>query len=164
MFIAKKHISRRTMLRGRGVGIALPFLDSMVPAQTPPRKTPHLHVPGWRALRWSTELPGSKDEGASKHYWSPSKDGADFDFSYSLEPLAPFREYITIVSGTDARTAEAVAPSEGGADHFRSSAVYLTAAHAKQTDISNGISIDQLRAAARGYAFAIGPSASKISA
>ena len=92
---------------------------------------------------------GSTDEGARKHYWSPEKDGSDFDFSYTLQPLAPFREDITIVSGTDAHQAEALAPSEGGADHFRSSAVFLTAAHAKQTagsDVLNGISIDQLYA------------------
>jgi hypothetical protein len=92
---------------------------------------------------------GSTDEGASRHYWSPAREGADFDFSFSLEPLSPFREYITVVSGTDARQAEALTPSEGGADHFRSSAVFLTAAHAKQTtgpDIYNGTSIDQLYA------------------
>jgi hypothetical protein len=149
MFIEKKHISRRAMLRGMGVSIALPLLDSMAPAQTPLRKTAAFPRTRLACIEMVHGAAGSTDEGASKHYWSPAKDGADFDFSYSLEPLAPFREYITIVSGTDARTAEAVAPSEGGADHFRSSAVYLTAAHAKQTegpDISNGISIDQLYA------------------
>src|ERR1035438_1571427 len=90
---------------------------------------------------------GSTPEGLNKHYWSPEKAGRDFEFSYSLQPLEPLREYITIVGGTDARTAEAQAPTEGGADHFRSSAAFLTAAHAKQTagpDISNGISIDQM--------------------
>jgi hypothetical protein len=92
---------------------------------------------------------GSTDDGASKHYWSPEKEGTEFDFSFTLEPLAPFREYITIVSGTDARPAEAQTPSETGGDHFRSSAVFLTGAHPKQTagpDISNGISIDQMYA------------------
>jgi|ERR1035437_5531645 hypothetical protein len=92
---------------------------------------------------------GSTDEGASKHYWSPRNEGPVFQFSYSLEPLAALREYITIVSGMDARQADAFAPSEGGADHFRSSAVFLTAAHAKQTtgpDICNGVSIDQMYA------------------
>ena len=60
-----------------------------------------------------------------------------------------FREYITIVTGTDARQAEAFAPTEVGADHFRSSAVFLTASHPKQTagtDVFNGVSIDQLYA------------------
>ena len=49
---------------------------------------------------------GSTDEGDRKHYWSPEKEGVDFDFSYSLEPLAPFRDCITIVTGTDAAHAE----------------------------------------------------------
>ena len=121
----------------------------MVPAQTPLRKTAASRPPRLACIEMVHGAAGSTDEGASRHYWSPAKDGADFEFSYSLEPLAPFREYITIVSGTDARQAEALAPSEGGADHFRSSAVFLTAAHAKQTagpDISNGTSIDQLYA------------------
>jgi hypothetical protein len=141
MFIAKKHLSRRTLLRG----IALPFLDAMVPAQT------RMEAPRSRlaCIEMVHGAAGSTDEGVSKHYWSPKSEGPVFQFSYSLEPLAALREYITIVSGTDARQAEALAPSEGGADHFRSSAVFLTAAHPKQTtgpDICNGVSIDQLYA------------------
>jgi hypothetical protein len=149
MFIAKKSISRRTVLRGLGVTCALPLLDAMVPARTPLRKTAASPRSRLACIEMVHGAAGSTDEGAGKNYWSPGKDGADFDFSYSLEPLAPFRDYITIVSGTDARQAEALAPSEGGADHFRSSAVFLTAAHAKQTagpDILNGASIDQLYA------------------
>jgi len=95
---------------------------------------------------------GSTPEGRTKHYWSPSQAGRDFDFSYSLKPLEPLRDFITIISNTDARTAEAQNFTEGGADHFRSSAVFFTAAHAKQTQgagISNGISIDQVYAQAQ---------------
>jgi hypothetical protein len=131
-----------------GVTLALPLLDSMIPAQTPLRKTAANTRTRLACIEMVHGAAGSTDVGASRHYWTPAKDGANFDFSYSLEPLAPFREYLTVVSGTDARPAEALAPSEGGADHFRS-AVFLTAAHAKQTagpDISNGISIDQLYA------------------
>lgn len=149
VFIARKYISRRTMLRGMGVSLALPLLDSMVPAQTPLRKTAASPRTRLACIEMVHGAAGSTDEGGNRHYWSPPQEGTDFDFSYSLEPLAPFREYLTIVTGTDARTAEALAPSEGGADHFRSSAVFLTAAHAKQTtgpDVSNGISIDQLYA------------------
>jgi len=149
MFLAKKHISRRTALHGLGVSLALPFLDSMVPAQTPLRKTAANPRSRLACIEMVHGAAGSTNEGARKHYWSPERDGSDFTFSYTLEPLAPFREYITIVSGMDARQAEALAPSEGGADHFRSSAVFLTAAHARQTtgpDIFNGISIDQLYA------------------
>jgi hypothetical protein len=149
MFLTKKHISRRTALHGLGVSLALPFLDSMVPAQTPLRKTAANPRSRLACIEMVHGAAGSTNEGARKHYWSPERDGSDFTFSYTLEPLAPFREYITIVSGMDARQAEALAPSEGGADHFRSSAVFLTAAHARQTagpDIFNGVSIDQLYA------------------
>ena len=132
-----------------GVTLALPFLDAMVPAQTPLRRTAASPRSRLACIEMVHGAAGSTDEGASKHYWSPKQEGADFEFSYSLQPLTPFREYITIVSGTDVRQAEAFAPSEGGADHFRSSAVFLTAAHPKQTtgpDILNGVSIDQLYA------------------
>jgi hypothetical protein len=149
MFIAKKSLSRRTVLRGMGASVALPLLNAMVPAQTPLRHTAASPKSRLACIEMVHGAAGSTDEGASKHYWSPRNEGADFEFSFSLEPLAPLREYITIVSGTDARQAEALAPSEGGADHFRSSAVFLTAAHPKQTtgpDIFNGVSIDQLYA------------------
>src|SRR5579864_8925976 len=115
-YVTKKYLSRRTLLRGMGVSVALPLLDSMVPAQTPLRLTPAAPRTRLACIEMVHGAAGSTDDGAHKHYWSPQKEGVDFDFSYSLEPLAPFREYITIVSGTDARTAEAVAPSEGGAD------------------------------------------------
>lgn len=149
MFVTKKHLSRRTLLRGAGVALALPLLDSMVPAQTPLRQTAASPRTRLACIEMVHGAAGSAGESDINHYWSPEKEGADFGFSFSLSPLAPFREYITIVSGTDARQAEALAPSEGGADHFRSSAVFLTGAHAKQTvgpDVLNGISIDQLYA------------------
>jgi Protein of unknown function (DUF1552) len=149
MFIAKKHISRRAVLRGVGVSLALPFLDSMVPAQTHVSKTAASPPSRLACIEMVHGAAGSTEAGIAQHLWSPEKDGADFDFTYSLESLAPFRDYITIVSGTDARQAEAFAPTEVGADHFRSSAVFLTAAHPKQTDgpdVSSGISIDQLYA------------------
>jgi hypothetical protein len=150
MFVTKKHLSRRTVLRGMGVTLGLPLLDAMVPAQTPLRQT----AAGARRTRLACiemvhGAAGSAEAASSRHYWSPAQEGADFEFSYSLEPLAPFRDYITIVSGTDARQADAFEPAEVGADHFRSSAVFLTGAHPKQTDgadLRNGISIDQLYA------------------
>ena len=149
MFVSRKHLSRRAVLRGMGATVALPLLDSMAPAQTPLRQTaaaPHTRL---ACIEMVHGAAGSAERGAGKQYWSPEKDGADFEFSYSLEPLAPFREYVTIVSGTDARPAEAQTPAEGGADHFRSSAVFLTAAHPRQTtgpDVRNGPSIDQIYA------------------
>jgi hypothetical protein len=92
---------------------------------------------------------GSTGEGSNKHYWSPEKTGRDFEMSQTLEPLAPYRDYLTIVSDTDLHPATAWAAAEEGADHFRSSAVYLTAAHPKMTEGSDyfvGTSIDQLYA------------------
>src|SRR5690349_13282589 len=128
MFITKKHLSRRAVLRGIGVTLGLPLFDSMVPAQTPTRTTAAAPPTRLACIEMVHGAAGSTDEGVSKHYWSPEREGADFAFSFSLEPVAPFREYVTVISGTDARPAEAQAPSEGGADHFRSSAVFLTAA------------------------------------
>ena len=131
MFIARKFVSRRTVLRGIGATLALPLLDSMIPAQTPLRKTAALPRSRLACLEMVHGSAGSSEAG--KHYWSPGREGRDFDFSYILEPLAPFREFVMIVSGTDSRQAEAFAPNEVGADHFRSSAVFLTGTHPKQT-------------------------------
>jgi len=92
---------------------------------------------------------GSTGEGTNKHYWSPAKEGSDFEFTQTLQPLEPLRNYITIVSDTDLRPATAWSAAEEGADHFRSSAVYLTAAHPKMTEGSDyyvGTSLDQLYA------------------
>jgi hypothetical protein len=121
----------------------------MVPAQTPLRHTASAPRSRLICIEMVHGAAGSTIYGGEKHYWSPKKSGADFDLSYSLEPLHSFRDYLTIISNTDARQAEAQAPLEGGADHFRSSAVFLTGAHARQTagaDIFNGPSIDQLYA------------------
>lgn len=154
MYLTRKHLSRRTVLRGMGATLALPLFDAMIPAQTPLRDT----VAASRRTRLACiemvhGAAGSAIQDSTGHYWSPPQSGAGFDFSYTLEPLAPFREYLTIISGTDARQADALAPTEVGADHFRSSAVFLTAAHPKQTDgadIRNGVSIDQIYAQSLG--------------
>src|SRR5271154_4859587 len=115
MFIAKKHLLRRSVLRGIGSAIALPLLDAMIPAQTPLRQTAASPRSRLACIEMVHGAAGSTPEGASKHYWSPATSGAVFDFSYSLEPLTPFRDCITIVSGTEARQADAQAPTEGGA-------------------------------------------------
>ncbi|HEY1342445.1 MAG TPA: DUF1552 domain-containing protein [Bryobacteraceae bacterium] len=148
-FITKKHLSRRTVLRGMGAALSLPLLDSMVPAQTPLSKTAAAPRTRLCAIEMVHGAAGSTGEGTNKHYWAPEKEGADFEFSQSLQPLEPYRDYITIVSDTDLHPATAWAAAEEGADHFRSSAVYLTAAHPKMTEGSDyrvGTSIDQLYA------------------
>ena len=149
MFITKKHLSRRTILRGMGVSLALPLLDSMVPAQTPLSKTAASPRSRLCCIEMVHGSAGSTVDGSNKHYWSPEKEGADFEFTQTLEPLAPFREYLTIISDTDLRPAGAFVDQEEGGDHFRSSSVFLTAAHPKLTmgaDIYCGTSIDQMYA------------------
>ena len=149
MFLTKKHLSRRTILRGVGASLALPLLDSMVPAQTPLAKTAASPRSRLCCIEMVHGSAGSTVDGSNKHYWSPEKEGADFEFTQTLEPLAPLRNYITIISGTDLRPAGAFADAEEGGDHFRSSSVFLTAAHPKLTmgaDIFCGTSIDQMYA------------------
>jgi hypothetical protein len=149
MFITQKHVSRRAVLRGMGATMALPFLDAMVPAQTLLRKTVAAPRTRLACIEMVHGSAGSTQEGLEKHYWVPEKEGADFDFTMILKPLEPYRDYITVVTQTDLRAAEAWSAAEEGADHFRSSAVFLTAAHPKQTegsDVRAGTSIDQLYA------------------
>lgn len=149
MFITKKHLSRRTVLQGLGVSLALPLLDSMIPAQTRLSKTAASPRTRLACIEMVHGAAGSTSEGTDKHYWAPEKEGSDFEFSYSLAPLEPYRDYVTIISGTTVRAAEAWSPFEVGADHFRCSATFLTAAHPKQTegaDVFCGASIDQIYA------------------
>jgi hypothetical protein len=87
MFLATKYLSRRTLLRGLGACVPLPFLDSMVPAQTPIRKSAASPRSRLVCIEMVHGAAGSTIEGARQHYWSPAKEGRDFDFSYSLEPL-----------------------------------------------------------------------------
>ena len=149
MFITKKHLPRRTVLRGMGTAIALPLLDAMLPAQTPLSKTAAFPRSRLACIEIVHGAAGSTVEGSNKHYWSPEKTGSDFEFTQTLKPLEPFREHITIVSDTDLLPAGAWSPKEEGADHFRSSSAYLTAAHPKMTegaDIECAASIDQIYA------------------
>ena len=158
-YITKKHLSRRTVLRGLGVTLALPLLDAMVPAQTLLAKTAAVGKVRLSAIEMVHGSAGATVFGASKHMWSPAAVGTAFDLSPSaLSPLEPFRDYLTIVSNTDVRNAEAFALPEIGADHFRSSAVFLTQAHPKKTqgsDVHAGTSLDQIYAQKYGQDTAI---------
>jgi Protein of unknown function (DUF1552) len=148
-FVSKKSLSRRAMMRGMGVALGLPLLDSMVRAQTPFARTAAAPRTRLACIEMVHGAAGSTGEGTLKHFWAPEKTGADFEWSQSLEPLSNFRDYITIVSDTDLHPATAWSAAEEGADHFRSSAVYLTAAHPKMTEGSDyhvGTSLDQIYA------------------
>ena len=81
MFITKKHISRRTVLRGMGAAVALPFLESMVPAQTPLRKTAASPKSRLTCIEVCHGSAGSTDYGEEKNLWMPAKEGADFEFA-----------------------------------------------------------------------------------
>ena len=84
MFITKKHLSRRTVLRGMGVSLALPLLDSMVPAQTPLAKTAAVPRTRLCAIEMVHGAAGSTVEGQAKHYWSPMKEGSDFETTFEF--------------------------------------------------------------------------------
>jgi hypothetical protein len=158
MFIAKKQISRREVLRGMGVTIALPLLDAMVPAGTAWAKTAGSKV-RLAAIEMVHGSAGATKIGAEKNMWSPAAIGRSFDLSPSaLSPLEPLRDHITIISNTDVRNAEAFEAPEIGGDHFRSSAVFLTQMHPRQTqgsDVRVGTSLDQYYAQKFGQDTAI---------
>jgi Protein of unknown function (DUF1552) len=148
MFLTRHHLARRTVLRGMGATIALPFLDAMSPAgaSAQDRRAPVRLI----AMEMVHGAAGSTAFGIKKNMWAPAAVGHDFDLApTSLKPLEGYREYLTIVSNTDCRNAEAFLPPEIGADHFRSAAVFLTQARPKQTqgsDVFAGTSLDQIYA------------------
>jgi hypothetical protein len=149
MYITKTHISRRTVLRGVGVTMALPFLEAMVPARTAWAKAQGRRV-RLAAIEMVHGSAGSTPFGIKKNLWAPAATGRSFDLSpTALASLEPFRDSVTIVSNTDVRNAEAFTAPEIGGDHFRSSAVFLTQMHPKQTqgsDVFVGTSLDQFYA------------------
>ena len=161
MIITKRHVSRRAVLKGVGAAVALPFLDAMTPAATAMAKT--AAAPAGRLRFVAIEMvhgaAGSCNYGAEHNLWSPATYGRTFDLSpTSMAPLEPFRDYLTIVSNTDARMAEAFSTPEIGGDHFRASSVFLTHSHPKQTmgsDLFVGTSFDQLYARKFGQDTAI---------
>jgi hypothetical protein len=148
-FLTGKPIPRRTFVRGMGATVALPFLDAMVPAGRIWRG-----APGDRTRLVAIEMvhgaAGCNELGAKMNLWSPAEAGRAFNLgTTALNSLEPYRDYLTIISNTDAREAEPVTPKEIGGDHFRSSAVFLTHEHPKQTegsDVRVGTSLDRLYA------------------
>ncbi len=152
-FITGKHISRRAMLKGMGASVGLPLLDAMVPANRPLSATEAGRSADSTRLVAIENVHGAagcNDLGASLGLWSPKEEGKNFDLSLSsMNPLDQYRKYLTIVSDTDARMADAFSPAEIGGDHFRTAAVFLTQAHPKQTqgsDVFAGPSFDQVYA------------------
>jgi len=143
MIVTKKHLSRRTILRGVGAALALPILDSMTPAMnaatagaaSPAPRLAFIYVPN----------------GVNFKEWKPAAEGTDFEFSRILKPLEKYREEISVLSGLDLHNGNAL--GDGGGDHARAGASYLTGVHCKKTtgaDIHAGVSADQIAAGVVG--------------
>ncbi len=149
MILTGKHLSRRTALKGLGATIGLPLLDAMLPvhrlfAQSAAGAASRTRLVCIEQVHGAA---GCSPFGAENFLWNPRETGSTYDLTgSSLSPMEPFRKYMTIVSNTDARMAEAMSPPEVGGDHFRSSAVMYTQTHPKQTegsDVHVGTSLDQ---------------------
>jgi hypothetical protein len=135
MFITKKHLSRRTLLRGVGVALSLPLLESMIPAQTPLAKTAAKPLPRLGFVY----LP----HGAIMDKWTPATDGAGFEFSSILKPLEPLRNYVNVVSGLGHKAADTTAV------HSLSPTTWLSGVRPKPTqgiDAYAGVTADQIAA------------------
>ena len=142
MFLTKKHLSRRTLLRGAGAAIALPLLDSMIPART--------------ALAQTAATPKSRmgciyiPHGATMDKWTPAATGRNFELSEILAPLAPYKDRLCVVSGlAHAQVAPWTGEDTGGAEnHVRAAAVFLSGAHPVKGDRAHvGPTVDQVAAA-----------------
>ena len=137
MFITKRHISRRTVLRGAGAALALPLLDAMVPAATALAQTAASPKPRFVGC--------FVPHGMAPGYWVPEKEGRDFEFTFNFKPLEPFRDHVTILSGLHSRSAEPP-PGATGADHWVAAA-FLCANKPRKTtgaDVYAGTTIDQI--------------------
>jgi Protein of unknown function (DUF1552) len=137
MIITRKHLTRRTMLKGMGTAIALPMLDAMTPAlpvnaeaKTPVRLA-FVYVPN----------------GVIRKDWNPKTVGKDFEFMRILKPLEEFKDDLFVLTGLDDYNGKAL--GDGPGDHARAGASILTGVHCKKTagaDIQGGVSADQIAA------------------
>jgi hypothetical protein len=134
-FITKKHLSRRTFLRGAGVTLALPFLESMMPAQTPLVKT----AAAGRTRFTSIYVP----HGATMYKWTPSAEGRNFEFTETLSPLEKYRDQLNVISNLSHQSGKG---TDAGSEHARSAAIFLTGGAPQRGAVKAGTSVDQLAA------------------
>jgi len=133
MFITRKHISRRTLLRGASASLALPFLDAMVPAATALANTAAASKPRLGFFYFP--------HGAIMEKWKPEQVGTDFGISPILEPLAPFKKHLTVVSNIGNR------PGESRAVHALVPGTWLSCVHPRETNEPNmAPTVDQIAA------------------
>lgn len=144
MFITKKHIARRSLLRGAGVALGLPLLDAMLPATTALAQTPAAGTPRFFA--------GFVPHGAAPGFWVPETEGKlGAELPYIWKPLEPFRDHLNIMTGLHSTSAEPP-PGETGADHWVAAA-FLCADKPRKTagaDVYAGRTIDQIIASKIG--------------
>jgi hypothetical protein len=139
-YVTRKHLSRRTFLRGVGVSLALPLLDSMVPAATAFAQTAATPRTRLGAIYFP--------HGATLPKWIPATEGPGFALTEILEPIAPFRDQVNVISGL--RHAQAYG-SGATANHNRSAAAFLSGAFAKTgAQPYLGVTMDQVAARAIG--------------
>jgi Protein of unknown function (DUF1552) len=139
-FVTRKHLPRRTVLRGLGASVALPMLDAMRPAfagsePASPFRLAFTYVPN----------------GVTLADWTPVGEGRTFELSRILKPLEPFRDRLLVLSGLAHKNGNAL--GDGPGDHARAGASFLTGVHPRKTagaDIKNGVSVDQIAARAVG--------------
>lgn len=142
----KRHLSRRTFLRGTGAVLALPLLDAMRPALAWAAPDP---LPAAPVRLLFVFVPN----GVHQATWHPATTGTDFALPWTLEPLAAVREHVTVVSGMTLDGGRS--HGDGPGDHARSAASFLTTAHPVKTGgagIRAGVSVDQVAARAIGSA------------
>jgi hypothetical protein len=150
-----KHIPRRTFVRGMGATFGLPFLNAMMPTGRL-RSGTAAALSGTRLICMEQVhgAAGCSEWGASQNLWSPADIGHDVDLTpTSMSSLWEYQDYLTIVSNTDVKMAEAFSAQEIGGDHFRATATFLTQSHPRQTEGSNvyaGTSLDQIYASRFG--------------
>lgn len=138
-------VSRRTLLRGVGVSMALPWLEAMGPARAwSEHRADGKSVPNRMAFLY---VPNGKNMSE----WTPTKEGADFELTSILQPLEKVKDKFMILSGL---TADKARPhGDGGGDHARALSAFLTGSQARKTDgtdIRAGISVDQVAASRIG--------------
>lgn len=140
-----QQLSRRTVLRGLGTSLALPWLEAMGPLMAwTETGNPERAVPNRMALLY---VPNGKNMAD----WTPDKEGENFDLKHILQPLAPLQKKFSVLTGLTADGARA--HGDGGGDHARALASFLTGAHPRKTDgtdIRNGVSVDQVAASRVG--------------